>query len=150
MMGEKEKYFLPSGETIVEVSEEVYRSFYQMARRERYLLERDKANHVYSYNNLDGVIENGENVLKCNIHGFTGEEQLKKTQLRLLYRCLESLTQSERALINAIYFEQLSEQEYGRSIGMSQPGVGKRRKKILSKMKTIMEYLESSDDSVIS
>ena len=133
MMGEKEKYFLPSGETIVEVSEEVYRSFYQMARRERYLLERDKANHVYSYNNLDGVIENGENVLKCNIHGFTEEEQLTKTQLRLLYRCLESLTQSERALINAIYFEQLSEQEYGRSIGMSQPGVGKRRKKFCLK-----------------
>lgn len=149
-MEDKEKFFLPTEKKLVEVSEEVYRTFYKMARRERYLVERDRANHVYSYNNLDGMIENGENVLKCNIHGLTVEAQQSKTKIHLLYRCLELLTQSERALIYAIYFEQLTEKEYGEIIGMSQPGIGKRRKKILSKMRAIMEHLECFDDSVFS
>ena len=83
-MEDKGKFFLPAGRKLVEVSEEVYRTFYKMARRERYLVERDRANHVYSYNNLDGMIENGENVLKCNIHGLTVEDQQIKNKMHTI------------------------------------------------------------------
>ena len=72
-----------------------------------------------------------------------GELRMRRG-LRHKLRCaICALPPGERELIQAIYFEGLSERDYARRKGISQTGVNKRRKKILSKMKTFFDFLGS-------
>lgn len=45
-MPEKRKYFIRIGKSLVEVTEDVYCTYYQMERHERYLIEKDQAHGV--------------------------------------------------------------------------------------------------------
>jgi RNA polymerase sigma factor (sigma-70 family) len=57
-----------------------------------------------------------------------------------LWQALNSLKPDERALIEALFYERLTEREYGARIGLSQKNVNKRKQKILAKLR---EYLAS-------
>ena len=46
---------------------------------------------------------------------------------------------SARELIQALYFECLTEREYAKQIGISQKGVNKRRQKVLDKLRSMMK-----------
>jgi RNA polymerase sigma factor (sigma-70 family) len=59
--------------------------------------------------------------------------------LEELRRALDLLDSGERALIEALFFERLTEHEYADSSGLTQQGVNKRRKKILAKLKNFIE-----------
>ena len=52
-----------------------------------------------------------------------------------LYRCLALLADEERTLVEALFFEGLTETEYGRKIGIKQQNVHKRKVRILKKIK---------------
>lgn len=64
---------------------------------------------------------------------------LQQIEAEALYRALAILTDDERALIDALFFEGLTEQEYAVQIGLSQKGINKRRTKILAKLKKLIE-----------
>ena len=49
------------------------------------------------------------------------------------------LTAEEKELIDALFYQEMSEREYAQQIGLSQKGVNKRRHKILSKLRKIMK-----------
>lgn len=55
-----------------------------------------------------------------------------------LRRALLLLEEEEAELIKALYFRGLSERDYGKSIGISQKGVNKRRKRVLNKLYKII------------
>lgn len=70
------------------------------------------------------------------------EDQLLANELvAQLHRCMEFLPRAERQLIEAIYFDGKSETEYAAELKMSQPGISRRRKKILSKLRKLLEVL---------
>ena len=52
---------------------------------------------------------------------------------------LPLLSDSEQTLIQAIFFEELSEREVGLRLGVTQSVVNKRKAKILAKLRKIME-----------
>lgn len=52
-----------------------------------------------------------------------------------LYRCLDLLNIDERTLIDALFFEGLTEREYGVQIGISQKNVNKHKHQALAKIK---------------
>lgn len=56
-----------------------------------------------------------------------------------LRRCLALLPAEERALIHALYYEELTEREYADKIKLSQKGVNKRHHKILRKLRSMMK-----------
>ena len=56
-----------------------------------------------------------------------------------LKTALSLLSDSEQALVKAIFFEELSEREVGLRLGMTQSVVNKRKAKILAKLRTIIE-----------
>ncbi len=60
-----------------------------------------------------------------------------------LHRALDALPRSERELIKAIYFDEKTETEYADEVGMSQTGVSYQRRRILSKMRKLLEFLGS-------
>ena len=66
---DKKKFCIRIGDSIQEVTEEVYREYFKMERRERYLEERDLVNGKVLYSALDNVYEDvlGEDILVDSI-----------------------------------------------------------------------------------
>ena len=64
---------------------------------------------------------------------------LKKLDTNHSLLSLEGFTDSEQTLIQAIFFEELSEREVGLRLGITQSVVNKRKSKILAKLRKIIE-----------
>ena len=78
----------------------------------------------------DFVVDEAVDVAETVVHAVMVDRL--KTALRLL-------SDSERVLVNAIFFEKLSEREVGLRLGVTQSVVNKRKSKILAKLRKIME-----------
>lgn len=143
-MAGRERYYIPVNGTLVEVEEAVYRAYYKMERRERYLEERDKENGVLSYNALDGGGTVGEEILEDTSDSMENLV-LAKELSEHLHRCIDMLPKAERELIEALYFDGLTEKAYASRVQMSQSAVSRKQKKILSKMKMLWNLLERFD-----
>ena len=55
--------------------------------------------------------------------------------LESLQAALMQLTAEDRQLVHAIYFEGMTEREYAKQAGISQPAIHKRLTKVLAKIK---------------
>ena len=110
-MADDQKYFIRLHGKEIEVSEDVYYAYFQVARQERTQDEKLQRNHVVSYDAMDN-------------EGMVGAEAFED---------LEAPSMEE--LIRAIYFEGMTEKEYAKWTGMSQTGISYRRRSILSKLK---------------
>ena len=139
-MADKEKYFIPIEGKLIEVEENVYIAYYKMGRRERYLVERDQKNGVLSYDALDqdGII--GQEMMNDPEADSLEDLVLAKELKSELHRCIEILSKSEQELIQAIYFDGMSDMEYSKRIKKTQQTVSYRRKKVLSKLKRLMSF----------
>jgi len=79
---------------------------------------------------LDFIVDEAADVAE-NVVRAAMVDRLKATLLLL--------SDSEQALIQAIFFEELSEQEAGLRLGITQSVVNKRKAKILAKLRKIIE-----------
>ena len=142
-MAEKEVYIIKVEGNVVEVSPEVYYAYFRMERQERGQEEKKQRNAVVSYDALDCDETVGlETMPDLTSPSLDDLMMMRELRHKLRY-AIHALPPGERELIQAIYFEGLSERDYARRKGISQTGVNKRRKKILSKMKTFFEFLGS-------
>ncbi len=62
-----------------------------------------------------------------------------RISIEWLYKALDTLTERERKLIEALFFEEMTEREVAHSLGISQPDVHKQKNKILKKLKHFLE-----------
>lgn len=132
------KYRIKIEDKYVEVSEQVYREYMRMERRERYLQERDLKHGVVSYHALEKYGIYGEEFLldtQLNIE----DKLIKMEEDNLLYKALSSLDKEERDLIGELYFYGKKEQEVAIQLGIRQPSVHRRKKRILKKLRKFME-----------
>jgi RNA polymerase sigma factor (sigma-70 family) len=60
-----------------------------------------------------------------------------------LRHIVAALPKAERELIQAIYFEDIPVSDYAKRIGLTHRGVNKQRKKILSKLKMLLDIMGS-------
>lgn len=67
------------------------------------------------------------------------ELAIRNIQIQQLHRALSLLLEDERLLIQRIFFEERTERDLAREYGMSQKGINKRRKKILERLRELME-----------
>lgn len=143
-MSIRERYLIPIQGILVEVSEEVYTEFYRSDRRERYLVEKDRENGVFSYHSIFARSPSAEGGIADPQAAALEERYAEQTRLHNLDRCISYLLRSERELVIAIFYEGLKPSEYANRIGMTKRGVNKKKKRILLKMRRIMEYLDSA------
>ena len=125
----------------VEVTEEIFRAYSQMDRRERYLSEDVPADKVLS---LEQMIEDemqpayvGAEVtpdVADTYQEFLDDREYLEL-LQRLRRFLSSLNDTDRALIDALYKKDMSVRAYARQIGVTEKAVRKRRTTILKKFK---------------
>ena len=125
----------------VEVSEEVFLAYSQAERRERYIAEEVEPGLVLS---LDKLIEDGVPLQKLGVEPIKRAEdsvvELERKAERFQQLCklpeaLAALADSDRELIESLYFKGMSTREYARFLGISQRAVIKRRDRILKLMK---------------
>lgn len=136
---------------LVEVTEEVYEAYTRGERKIRYF-ERDlKTERIVL--DSDGrevmVLPSREDSLDrlmadCAMQFPDTRESVESTVLRKLaierlYRALDTLPEKERRLIDALFFEGLTEEHAGAALGISHQAVHKRKEKILKKLRRLLE-----------
>ena len=133
-----DKLFIPVQGCLLEVVREQYTDFYRDKERWRYLKKLDTSHKLLSLEGftdsegkvLDFIVDEAVDVAETVVHTVM-VDRLKAT--------LPLLSGSEQTLINAIFFEELSEREVGLRLGVTQSVVNKRKAKILAKLRKIIE-----------
>ena len=142
-MADKEKYIIKIQGDLIEVSEDVYYAYFRMERQERWQEEKKQDHDVVSYDALDNDETVGaEAIQDMNSPGM--EELVIANELKeRLHNIVAALPKPERELIQAIYFEDIPVSDYAKRVGMSHRGINKQRKRILSKLKMLLDIMGS-------
>lgn len=134
----KGRRFLPLHGMLMEVTPEQYRDFYKERRRQKYLYERSKENRDISIDMLTTEQFNGADILFSDEMDI--EEQVAyKLLLDKLHNCLSLLTEEEQELIYALFFGEKTEREWSAETGIPQKTINNRKRKILLKLKALLE-----------
>ena len=135
----------------VEVTDEVYRAYMQGDRKMRYF-ENDLKTERFVLGKEGQVVQiipsredSLDRLVDENAQQFSGEQEsvesvvLHKLEVDRLHTALSLLTPEERALIQALFFDERKESELAMELGISQPAVYKRKMKVLKKLKLLLE-----------
>ena len=133
-----DKLFIPIQGCLLEVAREQYTDFYRDKERWRYLQKLDTKNSLLS---LDGFMDDEGNALDFIAYESADVEKavIHAVMLDRLKTAMPLLSDSEQALIQAIFFDGLTEREVGLRLGMTQSVINKRKAKILAKLRKIIE-----------
>ena len=147
------KYIIWINGQPVEVSEAVYIAYTQGERKMKYFEYDLKVERVIR--NGDGTIkqivpsreDSLDRLLDDNSIQFADEtadveaDTLLKISSEELYRALCLLSEVERDLIDALFFRGQTERDMAAQLGISQPAVHKQKRKILQKLKSLLENM---------
>ncbi|AQU05379.1 hypothetical protein B1778_01175 [Dehalococcoides mccartyi] len=137
----------------IPVSEEVYRAYKRPAwaehkRKERAKRCRDENGYrcTEDCKSCPKLREGGDLSLdKFSDDGFDVADQVDvaelvadKLVLELLAAALYDLEPDERSLINALFYRERTERDYAAEIGVSHQAIGKRKQKVIEKLRGIM------------
>ena len=136
---------------LIEVTDEVYRAYMQGDRKMRYF-ENDLKTERFVLGKEGQVVQiipsredSLDRLVDENARQFSDEQEsvesvvLLKLEVDRLHTALSLLTPEERALIQALFFDERKESELAVELGISQPAVYKRKMKILKKLKIFLE-----------
>lgn len=135
----------------IEVTDAVYDAYMKGDRKIRYFENDLKTERVLM--DTDGHIkqiipsreDSLDRLMDDNAEQFTDHHEsvedmvLRKISEEKLYQALAELSEKERELIVALFFEEKTERELAAVFGISQPAVHKQKNKILKKLKTFLE-----------
>ena len=148
-MAEKEKYYVGLNGQNFEVSREVYEVYYKGQRKERYFAEDLKRGQKRinpktgetmvipsredSYERLldteKQFVSDAESVEELVMHSIMVER---------LDHALKKLTKEELAIIYALFYQEISELELAKQLGIPRTTLQSRKYKILEKLKKIL------------
>ena len=138
-MAEHKKYYIHVPGALVEVSEGVYFAYYQEKRRGRTLREKDERNGAVSYDELDTPELTGQEMIPDRDAVSVEDAAIANILRDRLYRCLAALDEPDRQLIQALYFEGLSERKYAKRVEIPQQTISDRKRRILARLKKLLE-----------
>lgn len=138
-MAEEKNYFIKVPGALVEVTEEVYLTYYRMRCRTSAQQEKDTYNGLTSYDALDTAdmlgIESIPDLEAPSVEDMVVDKLLREK----LHRCLAQLPKAEQKLLHALYFDGLSERQVADGLGIHYMTLHSRKVAILRKLKKMME-----------
>ena len=142
-MKDKKNYYLFLGDLKVDVSEEVYKGYWQETNRENYLKRLDKENRLGYFSEFVSD-EVGRSMEERLIDKAVDLEKLVevKIQIEALNRALDKLSPEEREIIQALFFDETPQRELAKTLNISQGAVFRRKEKTLKKLKVFLEDWE--------
>ena len=128
------------GNNKVTVSKEVYKTYWQSKERERYLLKKAIKYNIYIDSLFDDYERNSVEYYAIEMINKEAEEnaQLEKLFAKL-HLTLQKLTDEEFKLINAIYFQGITQRQYAKKTNQKQTTISWKHRKILAKIKKMFE-----------
>jgi len=146
----KQHFFISIGGQQIEVTKEVYLTYYRSKRRERYYEHDIKIERaVYDdAGNISGYMPPKEDSLERLIESGTefpaGQKSVEATvidkiMVENLHKALNRLSTSERELVDALYFQGGTEREYAEKTGISKTALHARKIKVLALLKNLLE-----------
>jgi len=140
-MDKEKKFFIHIGDHAEQVSEELYRAYYKMQRRERYLEEQDLAQGKGLYSKFDNVYGNvlGEELLVDRFAEDICEVVFKNIQIENLKECLKLLSNDELNLIIQLFYKEKSQRQLSAESGIPLMTISDRKNRILKKLKKYMK-----------
>jgi RNA polymerase sigma factor (sigma-70 family) len=140
MKENKKNYYIFLGDKKVDVSEKVYKGYWQETNRENYLNRLDKENKLGYFSEFisDGTDRSMEERL---IDKAVDLEKLVavKMQIEALNKALDKLSPEEREIIQALFFDEIPQRELAKTLNISQGAVFRRKEKTLEKLKVFLE-----------
>ena len=134
---DKKDYYLYVKGKVVKVSEEVYKSYWKITEHEKYLQRKDWKYDVIPFSAMDYDGHFVDNIIDERIDLEKIVEV--KMQIEELNKALATLTKKERELIEAIFYKEESLRSIGKKEKVSYQAIGKRRDKILEKLRKLLE-----------
>ena len=135
-MGKKEYHIYVRGKA-VPVSEEVYKAYWKITEHEKYLQRKDWKYDVIPFSAMDYDGHFVDNIIDERIDLEKIVEV--KMQIEELNKALATLTKKERELIEAIFYKEESLRSIGKKEKVSYQAIGKRRDRILEKLRKRLE-----------
>lgn len=126
-------------EKIIHVCKEVYDEF----RRGEWRIEKNDGKHNANATVFSSLL-GGEDGAYENFHEFIdydsdpSELLLKAMMVEKLYSALEHLEKAERELIDALFFQEMTEREYAKKKGVCRNAIHKRKVRILENLKKFL------------
>lgn len=142
-------YIITIDGTDVEVTEDVYRSYSEMDRRERYQEEAKAAQGFMSIGQMDDddvmleyvcpdLVESCEETVLAAI-----EAEEREKQLKIVRETLCELSENDRELMTALFVDGVGIREFARQKGVFDRAIRKRRDRVL---KIIKENLQKAQN----
>ena len=122
-----------------EITKEGYETYKEMEKdrlRSKYLQKLDAAHELSS---LEFLMESGRERYLEDKRSCVEDEVIKKFMLEKMAWALDRLTEEELYLINQAFLKELSHDEIGRQLHISQSTVSRNIKRILDKLRNLME-----------
>jgi len=137
MEEQESKYTLLINKKRVAVGREVYKAYYRQKEREAYL-DKLASKHNISFEECE---EKGIQVdyLLSRAEESIEDGVIKKEMIKKLALCLETLSEQERLLIYALFFQGKSERQLSAETGTPQRTINDRKRRILLKLKKLLE-----------
>ena len=134
---DKREYFIYVKGKAVPVSEEVYKAYWKITEHEKYLQRKDWKYDVIPFSAMD---YDGHFVDNITDERIDIEKIVEvKMQIEELNKALATLTKKERELIEAIFYKEESLRSISKKEKVSYQAIGKRRDKILEKLRKLLE-----------
>ena len=131
------KYHIYVRGKAVPVSEEVYKAYWKITEHEKYLQRKDWKYDVIPFSAMDYDGHFVDNIIDERIDLEKIVEV--KMQIEELNKALATLTKKERELIEAIFYKEESLRSIGKKEKVSYQAIGKRRDRILEKLRKLLE-----------
>ncbi|HGC8421495.1 TPA: RNA polymerase sigma factor [Streptococcus agalactiae] len=131
------KLFLVCEWKKVEVSEEIYKVYWQEKNHEKYLKQVDRKNHLLFFSSFDhdghfedSIVDEGFDV-----------DKIVQTQMMIeaVRDALSKLNDEEREIIDRLYFNDETIRSVAETKKISHPALIKRRNKILDKLRELLK-----------
>ena len=123
----------------VPVSEDIYLEYTGMARRERYLYERDEDHGLVYYSDFDDAETTGEESIPDPAGASAEDEAIKNILIREMLSYVSSLSKADQKLIDLVYYQGMSLREAASELGVSHTTAIKRHSNLLAKLRAQMK-----------
>lgn len=148
-MAEGEKYYIALDGQTLEVSRELYKAYYKGRRKERYFTQdlKQERTRVDKKTGQITVIpsreDSYERLLEAEKQFAEDVENIEDAAIRAvmlekLTAALHTLADEEKAIIHALFYQEVSEVELAKRMGISRTTLRSRKDKILVKLKELL------------
>ena len=137
MEANKKRFIRVAGE-LIEVTKEVYLTYYRGKRREIAQHEKEQSHHVISFDALDTEGLQGAQMLANTASPEPEDIVIAKIMCEKLHACMAKLSEDEQILLRMVYFDGLSERDAAQKTGIPLMTLHNKKERILAKLLKLM------------